>query len=47
MVIKPSEQTPASSGLLTELLHKYLDNDLVRVVNGGVAETTKVCFFFA
>ena len=47
VVIKPSEQTPASSGLLTELLHKYLDNDLVRVVNGGVAETTKVCFFFA
>ncbi len=28
---------------MTELIPKYLDNDLVRVVNGAVPETTKVC----
>jgi aldehyde dehydrogenase (NAD+)/aldehyde dehydrogenase (NAD(P)+) len=27
---------------MAELVHKYLDNDLVRVVNGGVPETTKL-----
>ena len=27
---------------MTELVAKYLDNDLVRVVNGAVPETTKV-----
>ena len=48
VLIKPSEQTPACSSLVAELLHKYLDNDIVRVVNGAVSETTKVCdrFFF-
>ncbi|KAG6909490.1 hypothetical protein DXG01_017212 [Tephrocybe rancida] len=41
-VIKPSESTTAVSGLLAELVPKYLDNDLVRVVNGAVAESTKL-----
>ncbi|KAF9557043.1 NAD-dependent aldehyde dehydrogenase [Agrocybe pediades] len=41
-LLKPSESTPATSALMTELVHKYLDNDLVRVANGGVAETTKI-----
>lgn len=41
-VIKPSESTPAVSSLLTELIPKYLDSDIVRVVNGAVAEATKV-----
>ncbi|KAI9067689.1 NAD-aldehyde dehydrogenase [Trametes sanguinea] len=41
-VLKPSEQTPATSQLLAELLPKYLDNELYHVVNGGVPETTKV-----
>lgn len=41
-VVKPSELTPAVSGLLAELFPKYLDPDLYRVVNGGVEETTKV-----
>lgn len=27
---------------MTELVAKYLDKDLVRVVNGAVPETTKV-----
>jgi hypothetical protein len=30
---------------MTELLHKYLDTDLVRVVNGSIPETTKVCVY--
>ncbi|KAF8531044.1 NAD-aldehyde dehydrogenase [Gautieria morchelliformis] len=41
-VVKPSELTPATSALLTELFPKYLDNDLYRVVNGAVEETTKL-----
>lgn len=43
-VIKPSELTPATSTLMAELFAKYLDQDLYRVVNGGVEETTAVCF---
>lgn len=39
-VLKPSEQTPATSALLAELVPKYLDNDLFHVLNGGVPETT-------
>jgi hypothetical protein len=27
---------------MTELIAKYLDNDVVRVVNGAIPETTKV-----
>lgn len=51
-LIKPSELTPATSSLLAELLPKYLDQDLYRVVNGAVEETTKVhihssCMHFA
>jgi aldehyde dehydrogenase (NAD+)/aldehyde dehydrogenase (NAD(P)+) len=32
--------------LLAELIPKYVDTDLVRVVNGGAAETTKVRIWF-
>ncbi|KAG6829108.1 hypothetical protein H0H92_005650 [Tricholoma furcatifolium] len=42
IVIKPSESTPAVSGLLAELVPKYLDTSLVRIVNGAVAEATKL-----
>ena len=42
MVIKPSEKSPAVSALFSELVPQYLDSDLVRVVNGGVPECTKV-----
>ena len=42
MVIKPSEQIPATSALVSELIPKYLDNDLYHVVNGSVPETTNV-----
>jgi len=41
-VLKPSELSPATSGLIAELVPKYLDPDVVRVVMGGVPETTKL-----
>ncbi|KAI5885611.1 aldehyde dehydrogenase [Schizophyllum commune H4-8] len=40
--LKPSESAAATSALWTELLPKYLDPDLVRVVNGAVPETTRL-----
>ena len=40
--VKPSELTPAFSALLADLLPKYLDPELYRVINGAVPETTKV-----
>jgi len=40
--LKPSESTPATTSLMTELIAKYLDNDVVRVINGAVPETTKL-----
>lgn len=45
VVIKPSEMTPACSALTAELCERYFDHDVVRVINGGVEETTKVCDF--
>ncbi|KAL1730895.1 Aldehyde/histidinol dehydrogenase [Schizophyllum commune] len=40
--LKPSESAAATSALWTELLPKYVDPDLVRVVNGAVPETTRL-----
>ncbi|KAK0238104.1 NAD-aldehyde dehydrogenase [Armillaria nabsnona] len=42
IAFKPSEQTPATSSLLAELFPKYVDPSVIRVVNGGVAETSKL-----
>ncbi|KAL9710113.1 Hexadecenal dehydrogenase [Leucoagaricus gongylophorus] len=42
VVIKPSESTPHVSSLLAELVSKYLDPELVAVVNGGIPETTRI-----
>ncbi|OJT05217.1 Aldehyde dehydrogenase, dimeric NADP-preferring, partial [Trametes pubescens] len=42
IVTKPSEQTPAVSALLAELVPQYLDRDLYPIINGGVAETTRI-----
>lgn len=42
-MLKPSELSPATAGLVTELLPKYLDQDAYRIVNGAIPETTKVC----
>ncbi|KAG8915786.1 hypothetical protein FRC01_003509, partial [Tulasnella sp. 417] len=39
-VLKMSEQIPHVSALVTELFPKYLDQDLFRVVNGAIPETT-------
>lgn len=43
IVLKPSELAPAISGLIAELVPKYMDSDVIRVVLGAVLETTKVC----
>jgi aldehyde dehydrogenase (NAD+) len=40
VVVKPSEVSPHTSALLARRLPEYLDPDAVRVVEGGVAETT-------
>lgn len=39
-VLKMSELVPHVSALVTELFPEYLDQDLFRVVNGAVPETT-------
>jgi len=41
-VLKPSEIAPASSAVMQTLVTKYLDNRVVKVVQGGVAETTEL-----
>ena len=40
VVLKPSEVSAATAQLLEEIIPQYLDNDCIRVVNGGVQETT-------
>lgn len=39
-IAKPSELSPAVSAALARLFGRYLDEDVVRIVEGGVAETT-------
>ncbi|KAL6307480.1 NAD-dependent aldehyde dehydrogenase [Sparassis latifolia] len=41
-MVKPSELPVQTCNLLIELFPKYLDQDLYRIVNGGVHETTKI-----
>eukprot|EP01112_Ceratiomyxa_fruticulosa_P002763 TRINITY_DN1296_c0_g1_i2.p1 TRINITY_DN1296_c0_g1~~TRINITY_DN1296_c0_g1_i2.p1 ORF type:complete len:511 (-),score=87.97 TRINITY_DN1296_c0_g1_i2:106-1488(-) len=41
-VVKPSEISERCSALLNELIPKYLDNNCVKVVLGGVPETTEL-----
>lgn len=41
-VVKMSELTPNVAAVVTELLPKYLDQDLFRIVNGGILETTAI-----
>ena len=40
VVLKPSELAPATSEVTARLVPKYLDPDCVKVVEGGVVETT-------
>ncbi|TDL22725.1 NAD-aldehyde dehydrogenase [Rickenella mellea] len=42
VVLKPSELSVHTSALFAELFPKYLDNDLFRVVNGAIPETSKL-----
>ncbi|XP_039277308.1 aldehyde dehydrogenase, dimeric NADP-preferring isoform X4 [Nilaparvata lugens] len=42
VIIKPSEVAPASAKIMAELIPKYLDQDCVKVVQGGVPETTEL-----
>jgi aldehyde dehydrogenase (NAD+)/aldehyde dehydrogenase (NAD(P)+) len=42
VVLKPSEISTAVSALMTELIPRYIDNDVLRVVNGAIPETTKL-----
>ncbi|KAK7685554.1 hypothetical protein QCA50_011421 [Cerrena zonata] len=42
VVLKPSEMCPSVASLIAELVPKYLDPDVVRVVNGSIPETTKL-----
>lgn len=42
VVLKPSEVSPHTAGVLATLIPKYLPPELCAVVNGGVAETTAV-----
>lgn len=39
-VLKPSELTPACAALMAKLIPEYLDREAVRVVEGGIDETT-------
>ncbi len=40
--IKPSELAPHTAAAMEDLVPKYLDQELVRVVTGGVPETTEL-----
>jgi aldehyde dehydrogenase (NAD+) len=42
VVLKPSEVAPATSRLMAELLPRYTDSQAVKVVEGAVAETTRL-----
>ena len=42
-MLKPSEVSSNTQDLLVELIPKYLDNDLYRVVTAEIPGTTKVC----
>ncbi len=42
VVLKPSELAPATSKFIAEKVPQYLDKDCIRVVEGGIPETTAV-----
>lgn len=42
VLVKPSELAPATSALLARLIPQYLDPSAVRVIEGGVDETTEL-----
>ncbi|CAK9808930.1 Aldehyde dehydrogenase family 3 member A2 [Anthophora quadrimaculata] len=42
VILKPSEISPATSKLFSQIIPKYLDQECVQVVLGGVPETTEL-----
>ncbi|EPS94633.1 hypothetical protein FOMPIDRAFT_1026135 [Fomitopsis schrenkii] len=42
IMLKPSELSPATAALFTELLPKYMDQEAYRIVNGAIPQTTKI-----
>ena len=42
VVLKPSELAPATSALATDLVRRYLDQRAIRIVEGGVEQTTEL-----
>jgi acyl-CoA reductase-like NAD-dependent aldehyde dehydrogenase len=40
VALKPSEAAPAMSSLLAELLPRFVDGTCIKVIEGGVKETT-------
>lgn len=40
VVLKPSEIAPATSSLFAKLLPEYVDSSCIKVVEGGVPETS-------
>ncbi|CAL1698978.1 unnamed protein product [Somion occarium] len=42
VAIKPSEMTPMTADVIAELFPKYLDPEVVRVVKGGIPQTSKL-----
>ena len=40
VVLKPSEIAPATSSMFAKLLPEYVDSTCIKVVEGGVEETT-------
>jgi len=41
-ILKPSEVAPETSALLAKQLHRYVDARCIRVIEGGVPETTEL-----
>ena len=42
VILKPSEVAPATAAAIAELIPQYLDERVVRIVTGGVTETTEL-----
>lgn len=42
VILKPSEVSPHTAALITELFPRYLDNHCYRIINGAVPETTEL-----
>lgn len=42
IILKPSENSPSTSSLLSKLIQKYLDPHNIRVINGGAEQSSTV-----